>query len=673
MRRAFTACALAGLLATVASWTVLASAQLPIPGRGIIDRLPSLSDVLAGRPLTTTFADATGALPMLDDYDPVEFGSLWGVPAGPGGGASLAETGLFTSTLESYCLMPGAARPRAGGTGYLSAPLKGPGADVIDAILKKADQFPSLPQNDIQLLIWNILARTPVDAMSGNVQAAARVLLTRDQITRVNGGALGRLPEAIREQLVARADAVMAPLLDAEARIRDIASRPDAAYDEIEAIAAPFDIESTPSSVNVPLSRWSYDPRGYFVRYHPASYQVTTMQQYVPVPMTIRRDADGRPVVIDDRAGHRLQITYGQGATSVSRNNTASSVSAVPIASVQLTTIRFDPRRKETTTHSTPNAWTLTSGRSTASSAAASQPTGWAARLAEDATWERDLTAFGRQAGRTAIAPAALESALDFLRLRRALRDTVPAPFLDRLANAFQLSLCQAAGRCGAPATTSRLEGTLVSLSMPTVMSSAVPTAALWQGGAGESSPAGTVLTPPGDKDQRIGPSNRNPCLSPEDQAKLQDRQDFVQQAIDALSKGMAADAQGGANAPHLDGMNEDQFYDWFKSQLGGNVVTLGTNSGGTVTINVKCADGDAFCEILRGETWMHEAKHGQNAAECANGVDNGTCGTSGRDYAADELSAYSRSAEYLKNVKANRDRKCQGASAPSVPARNRR
>ena len=246
--------------------------------------------------------------------------------------------------------------------------------------------------------------------------------------------------------------------------------------------------------------------------------------------------------------------------------------------------------------------------------------------------------------------------------MRRALKSVLPRVYLDRLANGFQLSICQAAGQCGAAPARSRVVAIIASLSAWTAdVIHALDRLQGPGGSAGGSNPAGTVLTPPGDKDQRVGPTNRSPCLSPEDQAKLKDRQGFVQNAIDQLQKALA----GGAGAPDLGSMGEDQFYDWFKGALGGNVVTLGTNSGGTISVDFSCDPGDAFCEILQGETWSHEVRHGQNGTECQAGTDNGTCGTSGRDYANDELSAYSRSAEYLKNVKDKLDKKCSANSAP--------
>ena len=53
------------------------AAQVPLPGlpRGIAARIPTLSSLVAGQPLTTSVDDAVGSLPMLDDYAPAAFGS----------------------------------------------------------------------------------------------------------------------------------------------------------------------------------------------------------------------------------------------------------------------------------------------------------------------------------------------------------------------------------------------------------------------------------------------------------------------------------------------------------------------------------------------------------------------------------------------------------------------
>ena len=73
---------LTALLVSVGAAVV--AAQVPIPN--LLARIPSLTALVEGQPLSTSLDDAVGALPMLDDYEP-RFGPMTTLPLGPGGGA----------------------------------------------------------------------------------------------------------------------------------------------------------------------------------------------------------------------------------------------------------------------------------------------------------------------------------------------------------------------------------------------------------------------------------------------------------------------------------------------------------------------------------------------------------------------------------------------------------
>src|SRR5690606_39355921 len=92
-------------------------------------------------------------------------------------GGFLLEPGAYEGVFESYCLLPGTHGP-VDGDGYLTAPLEGEAATLVQAVMERSHLHPDLPQYDIQLLLWAMLSRAPYDDLSPEVQYAATTLLT---------------------------------------------------------------------------------------------------------------------------------------------------------------------------------------------------------------------------------------------------------------------------------------------------------------------------------------------------------------------------------------------------------------------------------------------------------------------------------------------------------------
>ncbi len=67
-------------------------------------------------------------------------------------------------------------------TAICTPPWPGPKAPIVRSILRNSAAHPEIPQRNIQVLIWAIIARTEFDEMPDDVQQTARALLTEDQI-----------------------------------------------------------------------------------------------------------------------------------------------------------------------------------------------------------------------------------------------------------------------------------------------------------------------------------------------------------------------------------------------------------------------------------------------------------------------------------------------------------
>ena len=302
---------------------VLVRAQLRVPslpqGLGEFRRLPSLGDLLGQDPISTSLDDAATEVPFLDRFVPTEAAPILELPQSAGGGMTLLP-GAWVGDLEGFCLQPGAGRPR-GGAGYAWAPLKGPKAEVMSTILNRAATMPDVPQHDVQMLIWSILARTKVSQMDRGARRAAAQLLSPRQLASIDGSALDVLPSSALSRLTSSVDGPVRRVLEAQNRIREAMADPaGVGYEQIERIAVPdLPLSEFTRGRQVPRARWSYHPDGYFVQFDPESYQEMRMRVYVPEAFSADRDDAGRLVALRDAAGTALSLTYGEEGAIVGR------------------------------------------------------------------------------------------------------------------------------------------------------------------------------------------------------------------------------------------------------------------------------------------------------------------------------------------------------------------
>ncbi|MCK4324739.1 MAG: hypothetical protein KAW89_09435, partial [Armatimonadetes bacterium] len=200
-----------------------------------------------------------------------------------------------------------------GGDGYLWVPLKGSRASAIRQMLVNSTNQPEIAQHEVQSLVWGVLARTRIDDMSSKLRQAARRLLTRDEIRRLNGGALGQIPSELLDQAFVDLPPLAQRALRAEAEIRGMLAEGVADFDQLEGVAIaagePPPYEEGPV---VPRGRWSYHPDGFFVRYFPSGYRRTRVQLYVPERFQVERDGLGRITAVADQYGNRVETEYDE-------------------------------------------------------------------------------------------------------------------------------------------------------------------------------------------------------------------------------------------------------------------------------------------------------------------------------------------------------------------------
>ena len=156
----------------------------------LTDKLPSLDSFTKQKPaISTSLKDAVTEVPFLDDFDPTEFQPMMRLPRGPNNGFSLDRPGLFEFSAQSYCLHAGTYGPTKG-DGYLYAPISGPRSAVIRQIAQQSVVHPEIEQDDIQTLIWAILARTKISEMSPKIQTTAAQLLSEKDVLSLEAARL---------------------------------------------------------------------------------------------------------------------------------------------------------------------------------------------------------------------------------------------------------------------------------------------------------------------------------------------------------------------------------------------------------------------------------------------------------------------------------------------------
>lgn len=170
--------------------------------------------------LATSLQDAQQAIPFLDRYHPSDIRPLRILPQTQTLGF-LVPGGDFEFYAQSYCLRAGTHTPGRG-KGYLYAPLKGKYADIIRNVLQRSADHPEIPQRDVQMLLWAIIAESKISDMPDERVQVARTLLTDKEIKQLNGGAWGEIPDSLKQRALAELPTLARPVFHAKAELRGL-------------------------------------------------------------------------------------------------------------------------------------------------------------------------------------------------------------------------------------------------------------------------------------------------------------------------------------------------------------------------------------------------------------------------------------------------------------------
>jgi hypothetical protein len=251
---------------------------------GLGDKLKKKAPNLLGdkQPITTSLSDAKWADSSKDGFTPREAARpLTTLQRTPNGGFVL-QPGYYGMQTQSYCLKAGTHGP-GGGDGYLYAPPKGPADDAVMTIVRTSVNRPEIPQQQIQQLLWAVIARAKFEDLNSELKATASQLLTPRQLASLNRSALDVLQGNALTDALGGVPEPLRQIAQAEAQLRQMLTTPGASFAEMERVAvlsgaAPLG----PGSRDVPSGRWSLHPDGYYVRFLPSGYSSTRVEIWVP-------------------------------------------------------------------------------------------------------------------------------------------------------------------------------------------------------------------------------------------------------------------------------------------------------------------------------------------------------------------------------------------------------
>ncbi|MCE9558531.1 MAG: hypothetical protein K8R88_06230 [Armatimonadetes bacterium] len=257
------------------------SAQIPGLGKGKL-KLPDLGvDSLfkKGPAITTNLKDAVWEVADRDSFNP-KTDRLSSLPRGPHNGFILKE-GAFSADLQSYCLHAGTYGPGKG-EAYLYAPPRGPYEKIVSALVENSVLKPDVPQHDIQLLLWAMMARTKFTDLNRDLQVTAAQLLTTKQLSDLNGGAMGFISDELMSSGLVKQPPFVRQVLEAENQLRRALTSPTATFSDMERIAVLTGVAPKgEGSRETPRGRWSLHPDGFYVRYIPSGYSRTHIEVFV--------------------------------------------------------------------------------------------------------------------------------------------------------------------------------------------------------------------------------------------------------------------------------------------------------------------------------------------------------------------------------------------------------
>lgn len=192
-------------------------------------------------------------------------------------------SGYYQIQLKSFCLKAGTYAPSKG-DGYLFAPVKGPKEEIINALVKNWYNHQDIPQEQVQSLVWAVIAKSSFKNLNTESKLVAARLLSKDQLLKLSKMGLDFIPADIMSKAKSNLPQPVQIALDAENKIRNFFSSSSSSYAELERLAMISGVNPEKSAIQ--YGTWGLHPDGYWVAYEPHGYREMTVKIFVPENLT---------------------------------------------------------------------------------------------------------------------------------------------------------------------------------------------------------------------------------------------------------------------------------------------------------------------------------------------------------------------------------------------------
>lgn len=291
-----------------------------------------------GQPISTTFDDAIYEADFLGNFEPEErdYRPLDIQPRAEKGGFRL-QSGLYTMDAKSFCLRGYTYGPSKG-DGHLYAPMKGKKADFVQSIIRRYGQKPEIPQQDVQVLLWAIIAGADMNTLGAQHTKTLNALFTAEELLQFRGkdwlnGFAEKQFDDLKRETIGKTPPQLQALLDADNKIRTMVKE-NKSFQEIERVAIISGVAPRDMVREVSKGAWSYHPDGYFVRFFPNGYRQTRVDVYVPYQGAVQTDAKGKAIGISTDSKTPKEVIFdpsGMVASPANRPSQRIGVSPVPL------------------------------------------------------------------------------------------------------------------------------------------------------------------------------------------------------------------------------------------------------------------------------------------------------------------------------------------------------
>ncbi len=343
---------------------------------------PAIQEYFNKEPVTTSFADAKTEVNLLANFNPSEdlFTPLNSL-ARTKDGKYIITPGLYYIKAKSFCMHAGTHASGNHGEGYLYADLIGPKADLIKDILKKWQiNAPQVSQHEVQLIIWAIIARVEVNAMSTQFKADLKKILGDNDFKKYNKPSaketentakkwIRKGEEVIQKSKVITGEKTSDNLTKAGEKVEKGIDKADQkvnnTLEDSKTAKALTDIYNAEQSLNkeykkltadyntfeniamlpglapsefdirkVSKGAWSYNKAGYFIRFKPTGYASDRVEVYVPQNIQTTTDNSSRIDSIYMNGSISIKFNYADKKDKSGKTVTSVKPSSINVSSI---------------------------------------------------------------------------------------------------------------------------------------------------------------------------------------------------------------------------------------------------------------------------------------------------------------------------------------------------